>query len=389
MDCTVLFFLVILTTAQTTSPHHDCNSDVYSPASGMADLQHNATLQYCIIDNCTIMTIDIGQQLDIIYSTQSHLVVTPTDGQTSMIISKNESELFCSTPNTTGDFTIIQLIGIIIVTVLALVSGYIAVVHMMFKQLRSTFGKLMMFYNIAVTYQCATVISLSITSHNITVHSTMVCYLFNSMFMQAGVVNEAFATCMLAYLAYVMRHSYKSRQLTKQLNKKLYKYSIIYALGQLLVFDIFVLSYDFGTGTYEHALLPNGHCSFLVQSDYDTVGIYHVFGYVYQTIQSLLIITYFAYYYKLNKMLRMVRSLANTDTQQNQLFLKIGITIGATVGISQIIFAASWYLDNRIPLRIAGFFFIIQQCVIMSFYMCTKKMSQLCKKKFCTTETSP
>ena len=318
MDYTALFFLVILTTAQTTSPHHDCNSDVHSPASGMADLEHNATLQYCIIDNCTIMRIDTGQQLDIIYTTQSHLVVTPTDGQTSMIISKNESELFCFTPNTTDNSTIIHLIGIIIVTVLASVSGYIAVVHMMFKQLRSTFGKLMMIYNIGVICQCAAVFSLNITSHNIKIHSTMVCYLFNSTFMQTAVVSEAFATCMLAYLAYVMRHSYKSRQLTKQLNKKLYKYSIIYALGQLLVFDIFVLSYDFGTGTYEHALLPNGHCSFLVQSDYDTIGIFHVLGYVNQTIQGLLIITYFTYYYKLNKMLRMVRSLANTDTHNTR-----------------------------------------------------------------------
>ena len=387
MDYTVLFFLVILTTAQTTSPRHDCNSDVYSPASGMADLQHNVTLQYCIIDNCTIMRIDTGQQLDIIYTTQSHLVVTPTDGQTSMIISKNESELFCFTLD---DSTIRQVIAMIMVAFTALVSGYIAVVHMMFKQLRSTFGKLMMFYNIGVTCQCANVISLSITSHNITVHSTMVCYLFNSMFMQIAVVNEAFGTCMLAYLAYIMRHSYKSRQLTKQLNKTLYKYSIIFVLGQLLVFNIFVLSYDFGTGTYEHALLPNGHCSFFVRSGYDTVGIYHAFGYVYQAIQSLLIITYFIYHYKTNKMLRMVRSMANTDTQQNQLFLKIAITMGATVGISHIIFATSWYLDSEIPLRrISGFFFIIQQCVIMSFYMCTKKMSQLCKKKFCTTETSP
>ena len=44
MDYTVLFIL-ILTTTQTTSLGHHCNSDVYSSASGMADLQQPTTLQ--------------------------------------------------------------------------------------------------------------------------------------------------------------------------------------------------------------------------------------------------------------------------------------------------------------------------------------------------------
>ena len=88
-----MFLLLILTTTtttHTTSLHHHCNySDVYSLASGMADLQQFTTLQYCLIDNCTIMRIDTGQQLDIVYTTQNLLLVTPTDGQTSMLISKN------------------------------------------------------------------------------------------------------------------------------------------------------------------------------------------------------------------------------------------------------------------------------------------------------------
>ena len=103
MSYIVLFFLLILTTTQATSLHH-CNSDV---ASGMADLQQLTTLQHCLIDNCTIIRIDTGQQLDIVYTTQSHLVVTPTDAQTSMFISKNDPELFCSTSNTTNNFAII------------------------------------------------------------------------------------------------------------------------------------------------------------------------------------------------------------------------------------------------------------------------------------------
>ena len=137
---------------------------------------------------------------------------------------------------------------------------------MMFKQLRTTFGKLMMFYNIFVVCQGINALVLSITRHNIIVNSTMFCYLFNFLFMQWAVVGEAFATSSLAYLAYTMRESYKSREVTKEINRTLYRYAIAYALGVILMYDIFIVGYDFGTGVYKHALLPNSHCSFLVQS---------------------------------------------------------------------------------------------------------------------------
>ena len=38
-----------------------------SGSSHNTDLSQVTTLQYCIIDNCTIMSIDTGQQLDIVY----------------------------------------------------------------------------------------------------------------------------------------------------------------------------------------------------------------------------------------------------------------------------------------------------------------------------------
>ena len=73
-------------------------SDVQLPASGSGhdtDLSQVTTLQYCIIDNCTILRIDTGQQLDIVYTTESLLIVTPKDGHTSMVITKIDNELPC------------------------------------------------------------------------------------------------------------------------------------------------------------------------------------------------------------------------------------------------------------------------------------------------------
>ena len=80
-----LLLIAILIVAGGATPLY-C-SDVQSPAGGSGhntDLSQVTTLQYCIIDNCTIMRIDTGQQLDIVYTTESLLIVTPKDGHTSM-----------------------------------------------------------------------------------------------------------------------------------------------------------------------------------------------------------------------------------------------------------------------------------------------------------------
>ena len=108
-----LLLIAILTVASGATPLY-C-SDVQSPASGSGhntDLSQVTTLQYCIIDNCTIMRIDTGQQLDIVYTTESLLIVTPKDGHTSVKIAKIDDELPClEYPNTitTDDNKIIEI----------------------------------------------------------------------------------------------------------------------------------------------------------------------------------------------------------------------------------------------------------------------------------------
>ena len=62
----------------------------------MKDLQV-IPLHYCIIDNCTIMRVDTGETLDIIYTIDSLMVVTSTDGQASTFVTKNNTALACLT----------------------------------------------------------------------------------------------------------------------------------------------------------------------------------------------------------------------------------------------------------------------------------------------------
>ena len=91
-----LLLVAVLTVASGATPLY-C-SDVQSPASGSGyntDLSQVTTLQYCIIDNCTVIRIDTGQQLDIVYTTESLLIVTPKDGHTFAVIARIVDELPC------------------------------------------------------------------------------------------------------------------------------------------------------------------------------------------------------------------------------------------------------------------------------------------------------
>ena len=102
-----------------------------------------------------------------------------------------------------------------------------------------------------------------------------------------------------------------------------------------------------------------------------------------KVVQSVLLILYFVNYYKLNKALEMVRSLAvNTDQRQNQMFFKIAIMMGITIGISKSLWVINQFL---LPFRVVGSagiaIYVVQQCVIMILYMMSLQTSHCCKGK--------
>ena len=83
-----IFFIVILTTASKVTSLHCYHQQL--PASGDDHLQQVTTLQYCLVDDCTI--IKIGEKLDIVYTTDSLIVTTPTDGHNSEVIAREKND---------------------------------------------------------------------------------------------------------------------------------------------------------------------------------------------------------------------------------------------------------------------------------------------------------
>ena len=99
-------------------------------------------------------------------------------------------------------------------------SGSIAVVQMIFKEFRNTFRKLMIFYNLAKIIQVVGALIATFLHFSITLHSTMPCYLFYFLIMQSSVLSEIFAIALLAYFAYIVRHSCKCMYRSDKANKQ-------------------------------------------------------------------------------------------------------------------------------------------------------------------------
>ena len=158
MACVALFLLVLCATSKATliSPH-SCNLSIQSSeiASG-ADMdmtmdppQVATPLQYCVIDNCTIMRIDSREELDIIYTTENLLVAVPTDGHTSEMVSKHENKVPCSPILNDSGRSLIRS-QITYSTILGSTCACIMVLHLLFSELHTVIGNLLMSYNVVL-----------------------------------------------------------------------------------------------------------------------------------------------------------------------------------------------------------------------------------------------
>ena len=380
MVCAVLLFIAILTVASGATPLLYC-SDVQSSASGShnTDLSQVTTLQYCIIDNCTIMRIDTGQQLDIVYTTESLLIVTPIDGHTSMVIAKIDAELSCPKYQDVGQIGKF-LVTLILTSLMFMVSGYVFAVHLLFKELRTLFGKLLIFYSLGVMSMSASVIALLLMHHLIIVNSQTICYTTMIIFVIAAGSYQVFATNILTHLAYTMYRCHKLKSgISDKRSQFLFRCYLAYALFTLVLLFFLVISYDWRTGNGRYTILPSGHCVFVDQ--YSSLFLARIPTAINKIIQMSMFIVYIVYYIKFNRNI----SAAQTSIRYSRHLYRIAIAMGATLGLSQFVFAFVVF-DSEIVDIISGIsgalFLLIQQCVIMTSFLDKEKISGLCKKLF-------
>ena len=377
-------FIIFLTASKVTSLH--C-SDQQLPASGDDDLQQITTLQYCLVDNCTIMMIDTGEELDIVYTTNSLIVTSPTDGPTSMIIARLDKELSCFSPTSSPeDGVTTPLVGFLFMgSLIIAVSGYNVIVHLIFKELRKVMGKLIMLYSLLIISQVL-IVFVTLMMHNvIALNSQVACQLVTGLFMTATASVEGFATCILTHFAYIMYCNHHLHIVSTKRSEYLYRRYVTYVLGTAIFFLAMIILHDVITGTGRYTLQSNGHCIFVGNiAVYQTVWISKVNTAINKVAQIVMFTIYLFYFDK-------VKHTLEVSSENSHKLSKVAIAMGATIGPSQLIWlAAALNAEYTNTANIVGSVsYFIQQCVIMSALMCTNKMSLLCRDRFLRNRVAP
>ena len=383
----IVLLTIILTVANGATPLY-C-SDVQPSASGShdtADLSQVTALRYCIIDNCTIMSVDNGEQLDIIYTTESLLIVTPTHDHTSVVIAKraDDNNLPCYHNYTANDSQIGEVVGpLTLASLIMMVSGYILIVHLLFKELRTLFGKLFIFYSLSIMSMCADIIALLLMHHWIIVNSEIICHITMVTLMITTTSIELFATVILTHLAYIMYRCYHLKsEISKKRSQFLFRCYLAYAFIALILLFFVIITYDWRTGNGRFTLLPNGHCNYINPHSYSTLLFSDTFNAINKLVEIIMLVAYVVYFYKFRVSIGGTQIL---NVRYNRELLKIAIAMGATIGLSFFIWVSSifFHSDYLVIIGISGAVFLfIQQVMIMSIFLCTKKMFGLCKAYF-------
>ena len=171
------------------------------------------------------MMIDTGEKLNITYTTDSLLVTTSTDGHTSVIIAKLPTELPCGPPNNGATNSSVSLLIVIwaCVIVVVFMNGYVVAIHLMFKELRSSFiGKLLLLYCLAIACMAIGVATKMVMSLQ-TGRIQLVCHFLSFFILLDAVSFDCLATCILHGFAYIVYRTNKLQQISKGESKTLFR----------------------------------------------------------------------------------------------------------------------------------------------------------------------
>ena len=396
MACITLFLLVLIATSKAASiSSHSCNLNTPPlSASGddvdMTDLsQVNTSLQYCMIDNCTIMRIDTGEELDIIHTTESLLVAVPTDGHTSEIVLPLENEVSCFSAPTDERNMFVTIILVSFRSTLGLINIYIVAVHLLFQELRSVFGILLMSYNVSELVGVAAIMPLYLMHNAFVVGSQLICQAVFSMFMLAVITSESYVTCILFHIAYIMYRSFKLRS---GMPRNLLFFYNCFVFGLSVVFAVIIIGYDLYSGNGKRTILLSGHCLFIGDRSYQTHRILVFYSTGIKVVQMLLLGIFLFFYYKEHRATAATLNDSNVNrTRVSKQLLKIAVAMIAFVGIAQFIWVTTSIVAPHytyITTVISLLALLLQQCVVMASFMCTRKMSRLCRERFYQRETT-
>ena len=347
------------------------------------------TLRYCIIDNSTILRLDTGDQLDIVYTEDSTLVVTMKDSQTTIEVPRLYDEQVCSMD--IDDFPVdtvlpnsIYIIILVWASLLLTITSYNVVIHLLYKKLRNPMGKLLMLYSIFLAMVCVSFLMIIAFLYAFPISINHVCHAVKLVYIAMYIGYEATATCILAHSAYHMRQSYKMIPFNPREDKVIWRHCLCYIIGTIAIAMLLILTYDVGTteGRY------NGYCSKYDPIYFTMVTLMYGFTFINTPIQIAMFIVYLYYWYKMRN------SRDITNYQINKKIFRVAVAMGATISIANFFFVVNWInartngtnLSNLVE-TIATVMHLLQHFIIVGSLRWVRKVYKAyCKKEPTSSE---
>ena len=296
-----------------------------------------ATLQYCIIDNSTILRLDTLEKLDIIYTKDSILVITTNDSQTTTAIPRLYNEPVCNMNGLSSDLEIPNFIYVYLTVWTALyltMTGYNIIKHLLYKELHNPMGKLLMTYSIFLAVHSVSFFMVLMLIYKFSVTSNAVCLTIKLMLIATNIGYEATATCILVHCAYHFRQSYKMIPVNPGEDKRLLRRYFGYIIGIITISLFMILTYDLGTSVSNGKF--NGHCSLRDPIHHSLLSIMYAVSTSNGLIQIAVFILYLYYWYKMWKCQDI------TDHQINKKILLISVGMGATISTANLFHFVHW-----------------------------------------------
>ena len=340
------------------------------------------TWQYCIVDNSTILRLDTGEQLDIVYTSNNTLLVILNHSQTVLVLPRlYNDKLGCGIDDLSGDFVLPNsaYVSILVWSLVALsVSGRNIVIHVFYKKLNNPMGKLLMWYSIflilrSICFFIMITLQFKLSSD---FHNVHVCHFAKLAFITVSIGYEAIATCILMHTAHSLRQTDKMQPVDPSKYKIFIRCYFWYVTCTVVISMFIILTYDLG-------MTKRGYSRYCDRDD----PIYQNMIIVKQTIflinkvaQIALFIIYLYYWRKL-------RSFA---LQTDKKLFDIAIGMGATISISEfayilsrIIVLATGNLSALLEV-VGSVMLILQHCIITGLLKRLRKACS-CKKEVIVT----
>ena len=305
--------------------------------SGVDVPEEMATLQYCIIDNLTILRLDTGEQLDIIYTKDSILVVTTNDSQTTTAVPRLYNEPVCSMNSFPSDLVVSSsfYIATSVWTALLLsITGYNIIKCLLYKELHNPMGKLLMTYSIFLAVRSVSFFMILMLIHKFSVNSNTVCLTIKLLLIATNIGYEATATCILVHCTYHFRQSYKMIPKNPREDKRLLRRYFGYIIGTMAISMFMILTYILGISVNNGKF--NGFCTRQDPIYHTLQTIMYAISTSNGLIQIAAFILYLYYWYK------MWKSQHITDYRINKKIFLISVGMGATISTANFIYFVNW-----------------------------------------------